>query len=96
MGGGESQQGLHISELRHRCFSSSERLVGILGSILEPPSACLRGGIPYHFYRGAVWPKLARNVKIAFVRPWHFIAHLRNFSAASRYRRFLKQTIGLN
>ncbi len=29
MGGGEFLQGLYISELRHRSFSSSERLVGI-------------------------------------------------------------------
>ena len=36
MGGGEFLQGLYISELRHRSFSSSEGLVGILGSIVEP------------------------------------------------------------
>ncbi len=33
MGGGEFLQGPHIFEFRHRSFSPSERLVGILGSI---------------------------------------------------------------
>jgi hypothetical protein len=36
VGGGEFLEGLSISELRHRSFSSSERLVGILSPIVEP------------------------------------------------------------
>ncbi len=43
MGGGEFLQGLYIPELRYRSFSSPERLVGILGSIVEPPTALLIG-----------------------------------------------------
>jgi hypothetical protein len=38
MDGGEFLQSHYISELRHRTFSSPERLVGILGSIVEPPT----------------------------------------------------------
>ena len=34
--GGEFLQGLYVPELRHRSFSSVERLVGIFGSIVEP------------------------------------------------------------
>jgi hypothetical protein len=45
MGGGEFLQGLYVSEPRHRSFSSSERLVRILGSIVEPPTALLIGSI---------------------------------------------------
>ncbi len=33
MGGGEFLQGPYISELRHRSFSSPERLVGVFGSM---------------------------------------------------------------
>ncbi len=47
--GGEFLQGLYISELPHRSFSSSEWLVGILGSIVEPPTALLIGRIPITF-----------------------------------------------
>jgi hypothetical protein len=57
MGGGEFLQGLYISELRHRSFSSSERLVGILGSIVEPPTALLIGGIADYLHRRSVRPK---------------------------------------
>jgi hypothetical protein len=45
MGGGEFLQGLYIPEARHRPFPSSERLVGILGPIVEPPTALIIGGI---------------------------------------------------
>ncbi len=45
MGGGEFLQGLYVPELRHRSFSSPERLMGILGSIVEPPTARLIGSI---------------------------------------------------
>ncbi len=57
VGGGEFLQGLYISELRHRSFSSSERLVGILGSIVEPPTALLIGGIADFLLRRSVRPK---------------------------------------
>ena len=57
MGGGEFLQGLYISELRHRSFSSSERLVGILGSIVEPPTALLIGSIADDLHRRSVRPK---------------------------------------
>ncbi len=57
MGGGEFLQGLYISELRHRSFSSPERLVGILGSIVEPPTALLIGGIADYLHRRSVRPK---------------------------------------
>jgi len=45
MNGGEFLQGLYVLEPRHRSFSSSERLVRILGSIVEPPTALLIGSI---------------------------------------------------
>ena len=57
MGGGEFLQGLYISELRHRSFSSSERLVGILGSIVEPPAALLIGSIADDLHRRSVRSK---------------------------------------
>ncbi len=57
MGGGEFPQGLYISELRYRSFSSSERLVGILGSIVEPPTALLIGSIAAYLHRRSVRPK---------------------------------------
>ena len=58
MGGGEFLQGLYISELRHRCFSSSKRLVGILSPIVEPPTADLIGSIANYLHRRSVRPKL--------------------------------------
>ncbi len=57
MGGGEFLQGLYISELCHRSFSSSERLVGILDSIVEPPTALLISGIADYLHRRSVRPK---------------------------------------
>ncbi len=51
MGGGEFVQGLYVPELRHRSFSSPERLVGILGSIVEPPTALLIGSIADYLHR---------------------------------------------
>jgi hypothetical protein len=47
-------QGHYISELRHRCFSSPERLVGILGPIVEPPATDLRPSITDHIHSCAV------------------------------------------
>ncbi len=57
MGGGEFLQGLYVSEFRHRAFSSSERLVGILGSIVEPTSTLLIGSIADYLHRRSVRPK---------------------------------------
>ena len=57
MGGGKFLQGLYISEIRHRSFSSSERLVGILGSIVEPPTALLIASIADYLHRRSVRPK---------------------------------------
>ncbi len=57
VGGGEFLQGLYISELRHRSFSSSERLVGILSPIVEPPTADLIGSIANYRHRRSVRPK---------------------------------------
>ncbi len=54
MGGGEFLQGLYVAELRHRSFSSSERLVGILGSIVELPIALLIGSIADYLHRRTV------------------------------------------
>ncbi len=54
MGGGEFLQSLHIPELRHRSFSSSERLVGIFGSIVEPLTALLIGSIADYLHRRSV------------------------------------------
>ena len=51
MGGGEFLQGLYVPEPRHRSFSSSERLVRILGSIVEPPTALLIGSIADYLHR---------------------------------------------
>jgi hypothetical protein len=41
LGGCEFLQSLYVPEPGHRSFSSSERLVGILGSIVEPATALL-------------------------------------------------------
>ena len=57
MDGDEFPEGLHVPELRHRSFSSSERLVGILSPIVEPPTALLIGSIADYFHRRSVRPK---------------------------------------
>jgi hypothetical protein len=57
MGGGEFLQGLYVSELRHRAFSPSERLVGILRSIVEPSPVYLTIHDPNDFHRGTVRAK---------------------------------------
>ena len=57
MGGGKLLEGFHAPELRHRSFSSSERLVGILSPIVEPPTTLLIGSIADYFHRRSVRPK---------------------------------------
>ena len=57
MGSGKLLEGFHVPELRHRSFSSSERLVGILSPIVEPPTALLIGSIADYFHRRSVRPK---------------------------------------
>ncbi len=57
MDGGEFLQGLYVPELRRRSFSSPERLAGILGSIVEPPTALLIGSIADYLHRRSVRPK---------------------------------------
>ncbi len=51
VGGGELLEALHVPEFRHRSFPSPERLVGILGSIVEPPTARLIGGVAEYLHR---------------------------------------------
>ncbi len=51
MDGSEFLQGLDVPELRHRSFSSPERLVGILGAIVEPPTTLLIGSIADYLHR---------------------------------------------
>jgi hypothetical protein len=57
MGSGKLLEGFHVPKLRHRSFSSSERLVGILSPIVEPPTALLIGSIADYFHRRSVRPK---------------------------------------
>ncbi len=57
MGGGKFFECLHVPELRHRSFSSSERLVGIFSPIVEPPTALLIGRIADYLHRRSVRPK---------------------------------------
>ena len=51
MGGGKLLESFHVSELCHRSFSSSERLVGILSPIVEPSTTLLIGSIADDFHR---------------------------------------------
>jgi hypothetical protein len=57
MGSGKLLESFHVSELRHRSFSSSERLVGILSPIVEPPTALLIDGIAHYFHCRTVGAK---------------------------------------
>ena len=54
VGGGELLESFHVSELCHRSFSSSERLVGIFHPVVEPTTAGLVGRITDHIHRCAV------------------------------------------
>ncbi len=69
VGGGKLLQGLYVPELRHRSFSSSERLVGILSPIVEPPTALLLGDVADRFHRPWVRPK-----SVCYDRMWPAIA----------------------
>ena len=51
MDGGEFLQGLDVSEPRHRPFPSSERLVRVLGPVVEPTTAGLGVRITDHRQR---------------------------------------------
>ena len=61
MDGGEFLQGLDVSEPRHRPFPSSERLVRVLGPVVEPTTAGLGGRITDHIHRSTVWPEPVRD-----------------------------------
>ena len=51
LAGGEFLQRPFVPEPLHRSFSSSERLVGILGAIVEPPTTLLIGSIADYLHR---------------------------------------------
>ena len=89
MGGGEFLQGLHISEFRHRSFSPSERLVGNLGSIVEPPTALLFGRIADYLHRRSVRRKpVGYPIRLLHTKPSDsqiFRAQLAAIGAAKRY-----------
>ena len=57
MDGGEFLKRLHVAETCHCSFSSPERLVGILGSIVEPATALLIGSIADYLHRRSVGAK---------------------------------------
>ena len=50
----EFLQGLDVSEPRNRLFSSSEGLMGVFGSIVEPLTANLKTRDSYIFHRSPV------------------------------------------
>ena len=52
--GGKLLQGLYVPELRHRAFSSSKRLVRVLGPIIEPTAAFLTRSNTDHLHRSSV------------------------------------------
>ena len=54
MGGGEFLQGLYVSEPRHRALPSSERLVRIFRSVVEPATTGLVGRVTDHVHRCSV------------------------------------------
>ena len=51
MGSGELLENLHVPELRHRSFSPSEWLVGILRPVIQPATALLVGVVADYFHR---------------------------------------------
>ncbi len=77
--GGEFPQCRYIAELRHRCFSSSERLVCVFSPIVEPPAALPIGGIADCLHRRSVRTKPAGY-------------HRRDFSGLPGKDRFMIET----
>ena len=69
MGSGKLLESLHVPELRHRSFSSSERLVGILRPIVEPATALLVGVVADYFHCRTVGAK-----PVSHDRNWPAIA----------------------
>ena len=61
MDGGEFLQGLDVSEPRHRPFPSSERLVRVLGPVVEPTTAGPGVRITNHRQRHPIGPKPVRD-----------------------------------
>jgi len=59
----------YIPKLRHRAFASSKRLMRVLGSIVEPPTEFLVGGVANYLHRPSVRPK-----PISYDRMWSAIA----------------------
>ena len=54
-------ESFHISELRHRSFSSSEWLVGILSPVVQPATALLVGDVADYFHCRTVGLKPVRD-----------------------------------
>ena len=59
--GGEFLQGLYVPEIGHCRFPSSERLVRVLGPVVEPPTAGPGGRIADHSHRSSVGRKPVRD-----------------------------------
>ena len=60
VGSGELLQGTDVPESRHRSFSSPERLVRVLSSVVEPPTAHLIGGLCQTNWAGADCSKVVK------------------------------------
>jgi hypothetical protein len=54
MHGDEFLQGSHAPEAKHRPFSSSKRLVGILSPIIEPAASFLFVCVANDLHRGTI------------------------------------------
>jgi hypothetical protein len=54
MDGGDFLEGANVPKPRHRFFPSSEWLVRVFGSIVEPTAAFLVGGVAHHLHRRTV------------------------------------------
>ena len=59
--GGEFLQGLYVPEIGHCRFPSSERLVRVLGPVVEPPTTGPGGRIADHSHRSSVERKPVRD-----------------------------------
>jgi hypothetical protein len=71
VGGGELLESLHVPELRHRSFPSSERLVGILSPIVEPATTLLVGGVADYFHCRTVGAKSVSHDRTWPAIPFH-------------------------